>query len=677
MSVALLALVGAVVVAVWHTWATCLYFHPTLKDLLAVFFPWGEHLLSEWALHAGRMFMAGLMFMSLPGLGRYVLRNEKNIFILSGMGLIFWSLLGFVLAVLGLSHPIILRSISIVLIALGLRRSSCLSVEGMGVFVKERFFLFAFTLFFVFYLVCSIVPDIFYDALVYHLAVPQSYLQSSGLFDLRDIHLTRLPGLIQTLYLWGLAWSDDRLCKLMTIGFGFLTAGCLWQWTARLRSAQTGGWASLFYLSCPLVGINFWCCANDILSGFLLLLSFIVWVDREKMSSAQYPAVFLAGLFFGAAAATKYTALFTVPFFALAFVMENRKDPKTLLKIFLCFGAGAVLPLLPWWIRNGVWTGNPLFPKLTSIFGGDVPENIALISRWHADVRGGAGFIERLFSLFSSGLQGVHQGRFGFSGPVFLMLLPLLAFVRWDKRTRALIGCVAASYLFYVFITGYVRYFIPQLSLIFIFAAICLHDFFEALSDSPEKKRLFFRAAFKWLVGVMVVMNVFWLLMVFQRFNQGWDVVWGRESVKEYLQKEHIGLYGHPSQGGFDHLSGIKARGKLFLVGEARTYRSPLLTQASGAFNVPTYAFWVKENPTPLSFVTRLQDEGFTHLMINTYELKRLVSYPYQSDEYLRPLSEVTTAMGPAVYKDQWTYIYKVPERDKLRITKFQETRYK
>ncbi len=163
------------------------------------------------------------------------------------------------------------------------------------------------------------------------------------------------------------------------------------------------------------------------------------------------------------------------------------------------------------------------------------------------------------------------------------------------------------------------------------------------------------------LMGIVALLNGLWLALIFQRFNQGWDVVWGRQSARDYLRQEHIGVYGHPSQGAFDFLADQKAAGKVFLVGEARTYRCPLPARSSASFNVPTYARWLEQNPLPGAFVERLRREGYTYLLLNAPEMRRLTPGAYTGDEYLRPLGMVLDALAPPVYRDRWTVLFRVP----------------
>lgn len=662
LSAAALAFAFALSAGALHTRVTWSAFGPALQEGLAFLFPWGPYFSTEWARHAGRLLAAGFFFLSLPGLGARLLgpwrERYPDPFLRAGLALVFWSLVGFALAAAGWSRAPVLRVLSVALAAIGLSGTrtwpypfppvSFLLRLGLGVVAA-------------FYVLTTAVPETFYDALVYHLAAPQLWLQTGSMADMPDIHLWRLPGLMQTLYLWALAWGDDRLCKILTLGVGFLAAGLFASWTARRWPGSAGPWAALLFLTSPMIGVNLWSCANDIPAGFFLFLAFALWLGAWE---EERPAASLAlsGLFLGAAAAAKYTALFSAPYFALDLLLNRRRPGRVPWREGALFAAGALLPLAPWWIRGALWTGNPFYPEAAGLLGGDIPENIALLADWKSDTAGAGGLFHRALSLVRESVQGVEAGRFGFVGPSLLAFLPLLLFVRPSPAVSSLLGCGLVSYVFYTAVSGRLRYFIPQLGFGFVLAAAALDGYRATLSGlGPSARAVFFRRAMPALAGALAVLNLFWLALVFQRFNQGWDVVWGRASPAEYLRREHIGVYGHPSQGAFDFLKKEGGAGRVFVVGEARTFRCPLPARASGNFNVPTYGSWFRDAPSPADFLARLKAEGFTYLLVNAPEMKRITPELYRSGEPLERLGRLMDSLPPPVFRDAWTILFRLP----------------
>jgi hypothetical protein len=409
-----------------------------------------------------------------------------------------------------------------------------------------------------------------------------------------------------------------------------------------------------------MVGVNLWSCANDIPAGFFCFLALTHWIDGWKEEGADERALFLAGLFLGAGAAVKSTALFAGPFYFFDALRRGRSGgQKGTVRRLALFGAGFALPLLPWWIRTGLWTGNPFFPQAAGILGGDSPENVALLKGWHAEAGGPEGLFYRSLSLVRESLRGVEEGRFGFVGPVLLMLLPLGFFLRPDPAVGPLAACTLMAYVVFASATGRLRYFLPHLPPLFVLAGLGLTDYGRASEEDRLAARL--GKPLRALAWAAVALNLFWLALVFTRFNQGWPVVWGRQAAPDYLREEHIGVYGHPSQGAFDWLRDNGAAGRLFVVGEARTFRSPLPAEASGSFNVPAFAALAGEPPTWEALLAGLRAGGYTYLLINVEEMKRITPGPYKELEYLKALGRLFDRLAPPLYRDRWCILFKVP----------------
>lgn len=643
----------------FHTRMTWLYFRPDAAQLSPILPRLGASFFPLWAAHGGRVAAAALFFLSLDGLGRLCApKREWPPFAAAGLGLLLWGTLGFLLAAAGLCSPAVLRPASLLLVAAGLGRGAARWRSALSKPFRPSALEISLALFGVFYLLTTAVPETFYDALVYHLTAPQAWLSAGRMTDMPDIHLWRLPGLMQPLYLWGLAWSDDRLCKLLNVGVAGLAAGHLGVWAGRRWGREVGGWAALLFLSSPMIGVNLWSCANDVPAAFFCFLALTAWLEAwEKGGRAGF---LWSGLFFGAAAAMKSTAFFAAPFFAADALRRARG--RAALEALLFFAAGALIPLLPWWVRTFSWTGNPFFPQGASFLGGDSPENLALLRGWHAEMGSEEPLFSRSLSLVRESLRGVEAGRFGFVGPALLMGLPLAFFFRADAAAGVLGGYGLMAYIAFLCATGRLRYFLPHLSPLFALAALGLVDYAKSTAGDRWGRRL--GPALKALAGVAVALNLVWLALVFQRFNQGWDVVWGRQDASAYLRQEHIGVYGHPSQGAFDKLKEEPAPGRLFVIGEARTFRSPLPATAAASFNVPPYAAWAGTPPSADRLLERLRATGHTHLLMNVEEWKRITPADYKSDEQLKSLGALLDRLSPPIYSDRWCLLFRLPPED-------------
>ena len=88
----------------------------------------------------------------------------------------------------------------------------------------------------------ALMPEIFYDALVYHLALPAVYWKHGGIVPTADNLYSGLPLLVQMLYGAALPLGGDALARLLNWSFGVLTAGLCVSFGARHAPAGRAFW---------------------------------------------------------------------------------------------------------------------------------------------------------------------------------------------------------------------------------------------------------------------------------------------------------------------------------------------------------------------------------------------------------------------------------------------------
>jgi hypothetical protein len=598
------------------------------------------------------------------------------------VGLCVFSFLGFLLALLGLSRPALLRGITLAWPAavllyglrpaglvpdgwrprLGsLRRSAaewgfsggaCLRAGP----VPALLFLAAAGL----YLLFSVVPETFADSLVYVLSLPEAYLRHGRLVDLPGNLIARYPGFVQTLYLWGLAWGDDRWCKLLNLGFGLLWAGAAGTWVSRRWNLRAGLWAAVFLFTSPFIGAYVMSCTYDALSGFFLFLAFAAWTDAwdGRPDGPRRLLVGASGFLLGAAGACKYTAAFALPFFALDFLWKCRAKGRFFWREALLFGLGGLLPLLPWWGRNLAYAGNPIFPYAADWLGRLAPEEKELLRRLGPEQRGLELFRDRLPALLRESLHGVRGGRFAFVGPVLLMALPLTVLVR-RKDFRALVLPLAAfaavSYVGFAASSSYLRYFMPALGLFFAWAGLAASAYADSLPRGGRAVRL--------ILGAVVLTQLASVAAAFHVFYQGTPLLAGGLSEKDYLRRPHTWAYKNPSQGAYDHLASVGRPGdKVYILGETRTYRCPLPYYGNWLYDRPLFVRYHREGLPPEAWLARLRAEGFTHILLNPGEFTWAVVDDYRTPEWTARLNAFLAPAVPPVYRDEWTAVFEIPE---------------
>jgi hypothetical protein len=102
------------------------------------------------------------------------------------------------------------------------------------------------------------------------------------------------------------------------------------------------------------------------------------------------------------------------------------------------FGLVAALIASPWYLKNWIFTGNPVYPFLFDLFGGQYWDSFR--ADWYAAADTGIGFRPTTWLglpwLLTLGVRDVNYWD-GRTGPLLLLFLPLVLFYRFTLYRRA------------------------------------------------------------------------------------------------------------------------------------------------------------------------------------------------------------------------------------------------
>jgi len=215
----------------------------------------------------------------------------------------------------------------------------------------------------------SITTD--WDSLAYHLAVPKLWLAAGRITFVSYIHHSNFPLTVDNLYIWGLSWGGQQGAKAFSLVYSVLASVAIFG-LARMRYGQAAAWASsLAFATIPVVvwlgGTAYIDVANGAFAGLGIL--FAAWLIAEP-EERRYG--WLSAIFLGFAAGSKYTGLQTIAvagFMILAFGVV-RKQPKEGFSAAVRVALVAMAICAPWYVRNVINTGNPVYPFFYSVLGG-------------------------------------------------------------------------------------------------------------------------------------------------------------------------------------------------------------------------------------------------------------------------------------------------------------------
>jgi hypothetical protein len=213
-----------------------------------------------------------------------------------------------------------------------------------------------------------------YDSLTYHLAVPAQYLRAGKVIELPFDHHSYFPFTLEMLYTLGLAVRGAVFAKLfhwLMLPIGALALVAIGR---RAHSTRAGLVAAALYSSMPMVLQEASTAYIDLgfaAFAFLAILCFVGYPSRSRGENLWW-----SGAFCGFCLGTKYFGWLFFGFLGLWLLSElirgtkNDAAPKLSWRHLAVFALPALLLGVPWYIRNVMWVGNPVFPFAYSVFGG-------------------------------------------------------------------------------------------------------------------------------------------------------------------------------------------------------------------------------------------------------------------------------------------------------------------
>jgi hypothetical protein len=138
-----------------------------------------------------------------------------------------------------------------------------------------------------------------------------------------------------------------------------------------------GVMAGLFFLLVPMVSEQMGALRNDVIAASLLIATAAILAGRDTASLPARLLLVMMGL--GLMMVTKLSQLPGVGALTLVVlwtVWQEHRSGRPMRRVWVFLGAGVVIALLavaPWWIRNALDHGNPLYPLNLPIIGGGEP----------------------------------------------------------------------------------------------------------------------------------------------------------------------------------------------------------------------------------------------------------------------------------------------------------------
>jgi hypothetical protein len=218
-----------------------------------------------------------------------------------------------------------------------------------------------------------------YDVVSYHLQIPREWYEAGRILPLPHNVFSYFPLAMETHYLLAMhlrggPWAGMYLAQMLHALTVVVAAAAVYRFT-RPRGRFAATIAAVLLLATPWSAMLGSVAYNE---GLLILFAALCfgWALRAAESNR---AALLCGAFAGFAIGVKLTAAAMVAGAAaigvLAFV-------RPFSRAAIVMGV-AILVASPWFIRNVAWTGNPVFPEASGLFG-RAHFSQGQIERWRA-----------------------------------------------------------------------------------------------------------------------------------------------------------------------------------------------------------------------------------------------------------------------------------------------------
>lgn len=456
------------------------------------------------------------------------------------------------------------------------------------------------------YLVFSYAPVVFYDALVYHLAVPQAYSLNHGFIDLSSNLYSNLFMFHGMIYAAAICAGKYFLPSLMNYFAFFIAASTLLSCAKRLFSPRAAVWSVLIFISIPM------CCLASVNAGtetfglMFCMASFLILCLGEKN---EIKLTVLSGFFAGCAMSVKSICLLYVIGIMAALIYKNKDDYKNAFKQLVVFTVSASIIVIPWLVKNFIYRGNPFFPFLTSIFGYPDGYSDSLIKAFVSDTHPRVfGFVDWLIHPWSM-LKGIGSDYLFFT-PLYFFVLPLIFFVPVGSSIVMPFIFFLTGWFLWSLISEMSRFLIPVLPP----ASIVVY----AIIDAITHKCL--RTLLKWIC--LCVCVFLFSVSIMMLFSQQKNIsVFNYVSEDDYLSNSQA-TYPFPSYAVIKYANEKLSpdSDKILISGDSRSYYSKIKTAASSVFDKQLLYRYASKSSNGKEMYEKMRSDGITHIIFNPSE---------------------------------------------------------
>lgn len=304
------------------------------------------------------------------------------------------------------------------------------------------------------------------DALYYHAAAPELFEQRHRIVELPWSWNSYQPFTVEMLVTDGFLLRDSVQGAFAPLVLGLAGGAAVGLGAARLCGRPVGLLAAAIVLGQPF---TLWIFTSTFVEpGIVFVLALAGWNLVRFAKEGATDALVLSGVFAGAAAGMKYVGAVAAALFVLAACVPvaRRLPARGVLLLVL----PAVAVALPWYAKNWILTGNPVYPFL---FGGANPEAEQAARASFEDYGHGESAVDLLLLPLRLLADAEAFDRGEFVSPLVVLFAPLAFLEPRARGAAAVVWAAGAAYALAWFLgSQQARFLLPLLPFFAVLAAV-------------------------------------------------------------------------------------------------------------------------------------------------------------------------------------------------------------
>jgi hypothetical protein len=525
----------------------------------------------------------------------------------------------------------------------------------------EKLLLISLALPFFIGLIGALSPETFYDSGVYHLGVPQEWINSHRMHMIPSIHMSFYPSNIETLYTIAMLLNNEMTAKLIHFSFGILTMCLMFVMVKKYFSRSAAWLAVVIFWATPYV--TFMMGKTNIEMGMAFFeasafFALINWMDTKQRKWLIISAV-CSGLGMG----SKYTSVYAS--FSLVVVLlcfrlfRDKSGLKEALKEAGMFVLISAIMVSPWLIRDFLWVGNPVFPMFWDKLGNIKYKAFSFFT----DPPRRPFTLHNIITLPWEMTMGYKNIQEPFSGVLYLVFLPLLFLFK--PKNRIIQPFVLYGILYYFlwqYFQAHFRLFVPALPVV-----CSIYAFW--ISGQPVKN---WRRLLYLLIAVLAVGDILFASMVQKRSENPLGAFLGLVSRADKLS-DNNGAYSYvsPNYRAIEWINkNMPEDTYLLFLGETRGLYFKRKFIANTTAEYPPILLYIKASKNEDELADLLGKKGINSIFLNAREVYRLRGYAIYSfnagewDIFNRFWDKYVLEL----YNADWNYVYKILDTESAKM---------